>query len=379
MLTSGRLHAEVAGAGIAGLGVSTLLANRGWSVRAHERSSEIRELGAGIYLRNNSLRVLEELGVADRIQAGGLELKRSLWRDGRGKILQDHRLSGDRRMWMAPRQLVIQSLADAARQAGVEVKLESEIAGADSGGELLGTRGESYPADLVIGADGQASAVRDALGLTRKRVVLSSMATRFLVPSRAHEPEDNTTMYWSGRRRVGVSACGEDQTYVYMIAGEDDLDGVATPIDVESWSRSFPVLSDLFETLAGLPAIQHHYILVTSSPWQRGRAAIIGDAAHGLPPVLGQGAGLALSNAWALANLVEGAAASQMPAALKNWESRYRAYADTTQSWSVNLDRITRYWPGPLLSLRAPALVALGRLGPMQRKMRVADGFPIGS
>lgn len=373
----GTRKAEIAGGGISGLGLAILLADSGWKVRLHERGDEIREVGAGIYLRNNPLRVLEEIGILDIIRTQSLPLERSQWRDGRGKVIQDHALEGEGRLWMLPRRFVIQELERRARELGVDIVLGSRIASATPDGRLISTTGEEFAADLVVGADGQGSSVRESLGLTKKRVVLSSIATRFIAESRASQPEDWTTMYWSGQRRVGVSALGPSKTYVYMISTDRDTVGKQVPIDVASWSKSFPVLEDLFLELKDLPSIQHPYVLVRSKRWSNGRAAILGDAAHGLPPLLGQGAGLALSNAWALAKSVNSGDSADIPARLTAWEKTYRPYSDTTQNWSVGLDQMTRLWPPFLLPLRAPALDAIGKLPALQKRMRVADSFPI--
>ena len=56
------MHAEIAGAGFAGLTAAVALRQRGWSVRLHEKGPELRAFGAGIYLWHNGLRVLEGLG-----------------------------------------------------------------------------------------------------------------------------------------------------------------------------------------------------------------------------------------------------------------------------------------------------------------------------
>ncbi len=63
--------AEIAGGGIGGLAAGALLARQGWRVRVHEQGDDIREIGAGIYIKNNSLEVLEHLGVMRRIEARG--------------------------------------------------------------------------------------------------------------------------------------------------------------------------------------------------------------------------------------------------------------------------------------------------------------------
>ncbi|MBT6204783.1 MAG: FAD-dependent monooxygenase [Alphaproteobacteria bacterium] len=60
--------AEIAGVGLAGLATATAFAHQGWQVRVHERSKDLREIGAGIYLFENTLNALEELGVYDKVR-----------------------------------------------------------------------------------------------------------------------------------------------------------------------------------------------------------------------------------------------------------------------------------------------------------------------
>lgn len=371
-----KLHAEIAGGGIAGLALGTMLRMRGWSVRVHERNDEIREVGAGIYLRPNPMRVLDVLGIGEELRKRGMRLERAAYRDGTtGSYTQRHQYTRGREMWICPRQTLIQALEQRARDAGVEIELGSEVQGADPDGTLHTSIGD-FTADLVVGADGVASPVRESLGLTRERRRLPTLATRYLPPTREIEPEPQTTMYWSGSRRIGIAACSEDSCYIYMICPEEDVEGAAIPMNVESWSESFPILAPVLESIQGLPAIQHNYAIVRCHSWHKGRVAIIGDAAHGLPPLLGQGAGLALSNANAVATTV-GSHRDGIPDDLAAWEVSYRHYADRTQYWSMHLDAITNHWPRPLLALRRPYLRALGKSPRMQHRMRIADTFPI--
>lgn len=369
-------RAEIAGAGIAGLGIATMLANDGWQVRIHERNDTVREVGAGIYLRTNPLRVLELLGLDQEILDNGVLLSRSQWRDGDGHLRQDSVMSTTRRQWVGPRDVVIEALEGAARRAGVEIVTGSKVIAASPSG-VLRTESAEYQADLVVAADGHTSTIRGALGLTTLHRYLPTLATRFLVPDRDIEPEDQTTMYWSGRRRVGVTACGRAATYIYLITPEDDQAGRRIPVAAADWSASFPVLGTLFDRLAGLPAIQHNYVVARCSAWSAGRVAVIGDAAHALPPVLGQGAGLALSNSWALVRTLSGVDTAEVPGRLRDWERDYRRYADTTQTWSLRLDKMTSSWPRPLLPVRARALSFIGNTRAVQKNMRMADGFPI--
>src|SRR5260370_41996352 len=63
-------HAEIAGAGFAGLTAACALAQRGWSVRVHERGQRLRTTGAGIYIYENGLRVLAAVAAYERAGQG---------------------------------------------------------------------------------------------------------------------------------------------------------------------------------------------------------------------------------------------------------------------------------------------------------------------
>ena len=62
---------EIAGAGLSGLAAATAFARAGWNVRLHERNDQLREIGAGIFMWENGLRVLEAIGAYDEATAGG--------------------------------------------------------------------------------------------------------------------------------------------------------------------------------------------------------------------------------------------------------------------------------------------------------------------
>jgi len=118
-------HAEIAGAGIAGLSAAIMLARRGWSVRIHERSPEIRELGTGIQIKNNALEVLEDIGLFDRLLPLGFKLERSHHRDPAGRLMQERVLAGRSRVYVFLRQPLIEVLRIAAEEAGVPAPARS--------------------------------------------------------------------------------------------------------------------------------------------------------------------------------------------------------------------------------------------------------------
>ncbi|CAH1690414.1 FAD_binding_3 domain-containing protein [Hyphomicrobiales bacterium] len=363
-------HAEIAGGGIGGLALGMMLARNGWSVRVHERSPAIRELGAGIYLKNNSISVFEHYGIFDRIRAQGTMLDFARIRNVKGKLMQQRTLTGTRRYMALPRQTLVDTLALAAREAGVDIELGSVIAAADPTGALITESGKRLAADLVVGADGVHSCVRSSLNLGRGYRSLDTIINRYLIPSRAFTQEAVTTEHWSGNRRIGIAPAG-DHSYAYLVMPRKDSVATRLPLQVETWARSHPRLRNELEIFAAAEASQYPYGVVHCPKWTAGKVAIIGDAAHGLPPTLGQGAGLTLMNAHALATIVT--ASDTVEAGLVRWESTVRRISDQTQRWALRYDSFTRQWPETLGALRPVVVWAFGYFSFLNDRMRIAD------
>ena len=372
---TGSKHAEIAGGGYAGLTMAMLLAQRGWTVTVHERSDAVREIGAGIFLHNNGLLVLEEAGLMEELAPKGERLLRDRMVDHRGRVMQERDLSGpNTRRWSFPRQEPIEVLHGAASRAGVKIVTGSAIKSAHPDGVLVGEDGRDHRADLVIGADGHRSAVRNALALTRLERRLPTTSIRFLLPGRRLTPEPMSTEYWSRRRRIALAACGPDYTYCYMACPESDSPGSEAPINVESWSDHFPKLREVFELLHRSEAYKAYYSWVQAHAWSRGNVALLGDAAHALPPTLGQGSNLAMSNARSLVTFLE--RIKDVPAALVAWERAVRPTTEATQAWARHYDRLTKYWPNSMSGVRVRIIWAFGASPQLSARMRRADRTP---
>lgn len=363
-------HAEIAGAGIGGLSTAIMLAQRGWTVRVHERSSEIRDIGTGIQIKNNAIEVLEKIGLFHRLAPHGFKLERARHRNSHGRLLQERVLSGKSRVQVFLRQELIETLRVAAEEAGVEIVTSSRAVAADPAGELLLENGRGFRADLVIAADGVQSKVRDLLDIGAGWRSLATVVNRFLIPSRDITPEPVTTEHWSGRYRIGIMPCSNDVSFVFQLCPEWDTRASALPIELKCWSKAFPRLRRETEILSQTAAIRHNFCIVRCPRWQKGRVAIVGDAAHGLPPTLGQGAGLTLMNGHALAMALDcyGTVEKALPA----WEAAVRLVSDRTQRWAMRYDLLACHWPESFRFMRS-AIIWSFRFPPLNRRMRIAD------
>ena len=350
-------HAEIAGAGFAGLTAACALAQRGWSVRVHERGERLRTTGAGIYIYENGLRVLAAVGAYDAAVKGAPLAHTREVRDDRNRVISVHRWVGSR-VFSIVRQTVINALAEAAAAAGAEIVTGSTATGASAEGELVLADGRRLKADLIIAADGSNSALRDTLGLLSKRKYLVDGCTRLLIPKTAEERSSNdgatTIEYWSGSRRVLYTPCSATDVYLALTMLDSDEVAKATPVRKDAWTASFPHLEPLIDRI-GEQGRYDRFDLIRLSRWSAGRAAVIGDAAHALPPNIGQGGGCAMMNALSLAVYLD--REGDVPTALAAWERNERPVTEHAQRISYLLGLPTT-WP-PLL--RAMALGVAGR------------------
>jgi 2-polyprenyl-6-methoxyphenol hydroxylase-like FAD-dependent oxidoreductase len=347
---------HVVGGGIGGLATAGCFAQRGWNVVVHERSSELREVGAGIFLKENSIRVLEELQCLDAVVQQGTRLTTSEIKDRNGRKILSRNV-GSERVWTVLRADLHRELATAAMSFGADVKLNSQIKDISPDGRLTTQDGTSYQADLIVGADGLGSVVRSQAGLERKAVRMANGSTRILLPRTPEDPTSGSVEYWRGHKRVVVVPVGKDTLYFCASSREDDARGVAIPFDIAYWSECFPELSSLFARVTPGIGIHHTHGMARVSGWHRGRIAILGDAVHGQPPNLGQGAGMAISNGHALAVCVE--RHSTVEAGLAEWESNYRKITEQIQEWSIGWDHFVHKWPLPLEGLRSSVIWSL--------------------
>ena len=167
-----RRHAAIAGGGFAGLVAAIALSQRDWTVRVHEKGEALRAFGAGIFIWENGLRVLKAIGAYDDVIAGSHEAKVYEVRD-RGEVVDRTEFSAERgdRMMTMTRQTLYSAILAVAEREEIEFGLNSEVTGATPDGEVSTGNGGRYRADLVVGADGVKSNVRDSLGLQKDREV----------------------------------------------------------------------------------------------------------------------------------------------------------------------------------------------------------------
>ncbi|MCU0566852.1 MAG: FAD-dependent monooxygenase [Oculatellaceae cyanobacterium Prado106] len=346
---------EIAGGGIAGLTASIAFAKRGWNVRVHERSPGIRPDGAGIYLWENGLRVLETLGIYEETIRNSIPAWRHHKRDKDNSVFAEDYFSPTSRLYVPPRADLLHALYDEACRSGVTVEFNSEVVRAEPDGTVYFANGSCDRATLVIAADGINSKVRDALGLLKSRRPAHQFGYRAMIPRLPEELHTDEGRghceHWHGSRRILYAPCTAEIAYIQLTAIKGDHRGQSLPVDRDYWKETFPHLSWIIDRLPPEGRGDQFEILKLKQ-WHKGRVVILGDAANAQPPFLGQGGGCSMMAALALATRI--AAAEDLFQGIQDWERHERQLIEWTQD--------VAFYYGQLAFLPAPLRTSIFRM-----------------
>jgi 2-polyprenyl-6-methoxyphenol hydroxylase-like FAD-dependent oxidoreductase len=345
---------EIAGGGIAGLTTGLAFARKGWRVCVHEQDDDLRIPGAGIYIWENGLRVLDALGVLYNVTAEAIPGWRHEKRDARGEIFAKSRLGPAFRLYVPRRETLLVSLYNALIDAGGSVEFGSRAISAEPEGVLHFADGGTARADLVVAADGINSPIRDGLGLLRWRRETDQFGYRAMIPREPGELKSEIGRThcenWNGSRRLLYAPCTDEVAYVQLTSLKGDEIANRVPIERAFWRELFPHLGWIIERIPD-DGYGDWFELIRTRNWSKGQVALVGDAASAQPPFLGQGGGCAMMSAFVLAEAVD--RAGNIELGLAEWKRRQRRFTEWVQR--------VAYWYGQLALLPPAARIAAFR------------------
>jgi 2-polyprenyl-6-methoxyphenol hydroxylase-like FAD-dependent oxidoreductase len=309
----------VVGGGITGSVLALALARRGVGVELAEISPRWHGVGHGITVQGNLLAALDRVGVLDEVLRRGVPFEQLRMRQADGTLIAEvptPRTGGDQlpATLGALRSDLQAVLCEHVYAAGVTVRLGLSVRAVaqDSRRAYVEfTDGSTGGYDLVVGADGIRSAVRAMLGIATVPQP-TGMSIWRVVADRPAELDCAELYYGGPRYKAGYSPISAGQCYAYLL----DTDGAEGDFGPgPAWELMYRRSAGYGGTWGKIRAsigpgsnVSHTRIewLLVDDPWYRGRAIVIGDAAHACPPLIAQGAAMCAEDAVVLAELVAG-------------------------------------------------------------------------
>ncbi len=321
----------VVGGGVAGCAAAALLRAQGHAVTLFEAFDDPRPVGAGLLLQPTGQAVLQRLGLLDQVLAHGAPVDRLFGDNAAGRTVLDmsyRRFAPDCFGLGIQRGTLFGLLWRHMVAAGTTVRLGTPVehfAKTADGVTLTGFDGQALGRfDALVIANGSFSTLRADMDVEQSHKPFPWGALWAVLPAPAgFAPAELRQRFRSAREMVGLMPVGRA-----LDAPLDQPHGInffwSLPLaDLPAWQAEplaqwkarvcalMPMCAPLLESVTAPAQLRvARYADVSMKHWHDGRVVAIGDAGHGMSPQLGQGANMALIDAWVLAHCVRGASAN---------------------------------------------------------------------
>ena len=376
------MRAGIIGCGMGGMAAAIALSRRGWDVEVFETFAHPGPVGSGLLLQPTGLEALGALGLEDEVRACGAPVGRLQGHDLSGRLV----LELDYDAWRPGcrglgihRAVLFDVLHAAVVRDGLPVHTATRIVRIANPARpvLHDADGKTHgPFDLVIAADGAGSAARESL----RPAARAPQNPWGALWANAAAPDDRfegalRQVYDRARMMVGVLPIGRGpggsgplvSLFWSMKTAQMDRFGAG---DFDAWKaaamRAWPALAPLLDQIEGPHHLSHAvYRDVSVGRWNAGACVLIGDAAHGTSPQLGQGANLAIVDAVELAaRLDAGRPVARALGGFSRDRRRHVAWYQLASRWMTPMFQSDSvFWPW----LRDRILVRVARTPGLRR------------
>ena len=310
----------VLGGGIGGMAAALKLKALGHQVDLVEQAKDWKAVGTGLTLSVLTLRALWDLGIGKEITEQGYVHDGVDIYDQHGEfirtVLSKRVISSETPSEGAIlRPVLHQIMSEKVIEAEINVRLGDTIdtikSDLKTGSDVQFVSGIKDHYDLVIGADGVFSKLRDLLMPEQAKPEYTGQACWRIQFERPAEITRGR-MFQSERMKVGFNPCSPTHMYMYMME--------CVPKD-QVWREEAELPQIAKTLLSDFDDVLHDYIaqidantpiiyrpldrVMVDGAWHRGSTLLIGDAVHATTPHLGSGAGLAVEDAIVLAHFIE--------------------------------------------------------------------------
>jgi len=305
----------IIGAGIGGITTAIALEKKGFNVEIFESFSKMKRIGAGIVLANNAMQVYRRLNLTDEIHKKSNHISRLNIVDEQLDILSQVKLEGFEKRFDAHyrsihrgdlQELLIENLTSTKLHFGKKLK---NIIERENDIQVFFEDGTSHHTDVLIGADGINSVVRNHLfpktSIRNAKQVCWRGITRVSIPTRFLKELNES---WGNGRRFGIVPLVDNEVYWFALTNyKNDFRKEFSIEDLPHLFQSFhPIVQQILASTSKENIITNEINdLKPFAPWHHNKICLIGDAAHATTPNMGQGACQAIEDALALSICLE--------------------------------------------------------------------------
>ncbi|MGW6143618.1 FAD-dependent monooxygenase [Streptomyces sp. NPDC055140] len=384
MAPSQSFEVVIAGGGLGGVTAALALRHRGIRVTVLEQAAQFGEIGAGIQTAPNASRVLLGLGLRKQLEAIHTEPQdqvRRRWKDGSviglTQLGERCKREFNAPYWHYHRADLHRVILDACVDPNgpgpiVELHTDSRVDGLDRSNPrrpaAITEDGRRFEGDVVIGADGIRSRVRDLMGLPDTLEFSGEMAFRALIPGDLIAADPATRFLFD--RFQSTIWYGPDRHLVhYMIRGGEYLNIVACVPCTDEVAEKWNVSSDANALVDAFPGWDDRVAAMLSKAkedvscfalyrrrrdpvWTDGHLSLLGDACHAMLPYQAQGASQAMEDAAVLAEELGRVDADGIAGALHRYTDRRAKHAGMVQDASLQNKTFYHFPDGPLQRAR---------------------------
>jgi salicylate hydroxylase len=334
-MSSAALRVVIVGGGIGGVAAAVAMTRAGLHVRVYEQTPELGEVGAGVSMAPNGLRLLDRFGLGDEVSRWGAHLTdtRLCLADGQPAVYdRDQFTLPGRNLGMHRADLLTMlagCLPDGVVRPGYRC---TGFVQDDDQAVVSFANGEEAEADAVIGADGIHSVLQGHVVEPSPPVFSGVVSYRGVIPATEVPAWPAGTMrLWMGEGKhflVFPVRAGKLLNYVAFVSGTPVQESWSGAGDAAALATEFagwdPVIGAIIGAIGSTGFRWGLYDRAPLPRWTLGRLTLLGDAAHPMLPHLAQGANQAIEDGAALAALLRVVDRSGVPRALAAYEALRR-------------------------------------------------------
>jgi FAD-dependent urate hydroxylase len=375
----------IMGGGIGGLCTAIALQQAGFQVKVYEKAKKFGEVGAGITLWSNAIKVARALGFADAIIAAGSKIQSSQIRVHDGEALVDAGMGEMEGLFGEPiiaihradlHEILVKALAPntvAMHTSGVRFEQDEKQV------TVFFEDGQRDSADFLIGADGIHSTIRKQMFPDITLRYSGYTAWRGVVETENEAALGLTSETWGRGARFGIVRV--DRKRVYWFATHSQPAGEKVTAEerkaklqgiFKGWHHPIDHLLD--STPAEAILQNDIFDIAPYSSWTKGRVTLLGDAAHPTTPNMGQGACMAMESAYCLARALREESDHAAAFARYERERHERTAWITNTSWTIG--RGGQIENGLLVGLRN-FIAKITPAKALQKNLHRAAGFDV--